>query len=99
MLHNLYGQARQWTHIAGLLLIVVWLRVAGCTASGTWRAGAGMEFLSLWVVRTSMLRFAVFALSLGRSRRRCWGMGAYRRRRLWRGRALRPARSLLATLF
>src|SRR5262249_28843586 len=72
---------------------------AGCTAAGTWRAGAGMEFWSLWVVRTSRLRCAVFALSLGRSRLRCWGMGAYRRRRLWRAVAVRAARSLLATWF
>ena len=32
-----------------------------------------MAFWSLWVERTIRLRFAVFALSLGRSRLRCVG--------------------------
>src|SRR5262249_23686144 len=58
-----------------------------------------MEVWSLWVGRTSGVRCAGFALSLGRSRLRCWGMGAYRRRRLWRAVAVRAARSLLATWF
>src|SRR5262249_23173508 len=64
-----------------------------------WRGGGGMESWSLWVGRTNRLRCAVFALSLGRSRRRCWGMEAYRRRRLWRGRAVWEAASLLAMWF
>src|SRR5262249_29093437 len=84
---------------SALLRIGLALRVVGCTAAGTWRAGVGMEFWSLWVVRTSRLRFAVFALSLGRSRLRFWGMGAYRRRRLWRGKGVAAARSLLAMWF
>src|SRR5262249_1931886 len=71
----------------------------GWTAAGTWRAGAGMEFWSLWVARTIRLRFADFALSLGRSRLRFWGMGAYRRLRWLRAEAMRAAASLLATLF
>src|ERR1700730_10965835 len=49
------------------------LRGAGCTAAGTWRAGAGMGVWSLWGVRTISLRFAAFALSLGRSRPRWLG--------------------------
>src|SRR6266545_4350417 len=52
------------------------LRGAGCTAAGTWRAGAGMGFWSLWGVRTIRLRFAASALSRGRSRQRCCGMKA-----------------------
>src|SRR5262249_14015022 len=56
------------------------LREAGCTAAGTWRAGAGMGFWSLWGARTIRLRYAVFALSLGRSRQRWLGTRACRRR-------------------
>src|SRR5262249_6456123 len=82
-----------------LLRIGLAVRGAGCTAAGAWRALAGLVVWRLWVVRTSRLRCAVFALSLGRSRLRCWGMGAYRRRRLWRAVAVRAARSLLATWF
>src|SRR5262249_33008233 len=75
------------------------LRGAGCTAAGTWRAGAGMGFWSLWGARTIRLRFAASALSQGRSRQRCCGMKACRRLlwlRAWIGRG---ASSLLATLF
>src|SRR6516162_2255934 len=54
------------------------LRGAGCTAAGTWRAGAAMGFWSLWGARTNRARFAASALSLGRSRQRCLGMRAYR---------------------
>src|SRR5262249_56465389 len=69
------------------------------TAAGTWRAGAGMGFWSLWGARTNRLRFAASALSLGRSRQRCCGRRACRRLlllRAWIGRGLR---SLSATLF
>src|SRR5262249_60442997 len=55
-------------------------RGAGCTAAGTWRAGAAMGFWSLWGVRTNRLRFAASALSLGRSRRCCCGTREGRRR-------------------
>src|SRR5262245_66561604 len=75
------------------------LRGAGCTAAGTWRAGAGMGFWSLWGARTNRSRFAASALSLGRSRQRCLGMRACRRLlllRAWIGWGLR---SLWATLF
>src|SRR6266542_2122733 len=34
-----------------LLRIAMGLRGAGCTAAGTWRAGAGMAFWNLWGVR------------------------------------------------
>src|SRR5262249_16386899 len=68
-------------------------------AAGTWRAGAGMGFWSLWGARTSRLRFAASALSLGRSRRRWCGMRACRRLRVWRGRVGRGARSLAGMLF
>src|SRR6266446_4854993 len=89
-----------WVSLGGALLrIGLVLRGVGCTAAGTWRAGAGMEHWSLWGARTSRLRCAVFALSLGRSRRRFWGMGAYRRRRFYRAREVRGARSLLAMSF
>src|SRR5262245_66667349 len=60
------------------------LRGAGCTAAGTWRAGAAMGFWSLWGARTNRSRFAASALSLGRSRQRCCGMKAYRRLLWWR---------------
>src|SRR6516164_11111856 len=75
------------------------LRGAGCTAAGTWRAGAAMGFWSLWGARTNRSRFAASALSLGRSRQRCLGMRAYRRPlllRAWIGWGLRR---LWATLF
>src|SRR6266516_3292347 len=75
------------------------LRGAGCTAAGTWRAGAGMGFWSLWGVRTIRLRFAASALSLGRSRQRCCGMKACCRRLWLRARIGRGASSLLAMLF
>src|SRR4029450_2206407 len=68
----------------------------GCTAAGTWRAGGLMGCWSLWGARTSRLRYAVFGLSLGRSRRRCLGMGAFRRLRLLRARMARAERSLSA---
>src|SRR5262249_12218541 len=82
-----------------LLRIGLVLRGGGCTAAGTWRAGAGMGFWSLWGARTISSRFAASALSLGRSRQRCCGMKAYRRLlwlRAWIGRV---ASSLLAMLF
>src|SRR5262249_12163315 len=82
-----------------LLRIGVALRGAGCTAAGTWRAGAGMGFWSLWGARTIRSRFAASALSPGRSRQRCCGMKACRRLlwlRAWIGRG---ASSLLAMLF
>src|SRR5262249_10459165 len=82
-----------------LLRIGVVLRGAGCSAAGSWRAGAGMGFWSLWGARTNRLRFAASALSLGRSRQRCCGMRACRRLlllRAWIGWGLR---SLSATLF
>src|SRR5262249_138025 len=63
----------------GLVGIGMVLRGAGCTAAGTWRAGAAMGFWSLWGARTNRSRFAASALSLGRSRQRCCGMKAYRR--------------------
>src|SRR5262249_7396716 len=84
---------------SALLRIGLVLRGAGCTAAGTWRAGAGMGFWSLWGARTISSRFAASALSLGRSRQRCCGMKAYRRLlwlRAWIGRV---ASSLLAMLF
>src|SRR5262249_44222814 len=56
-------------------------RGGGCTAAGSWRAGAGMGFWSLWGARTIRLRCAASALSLGRSRRRWCGMRACRRLR------------------
>src|SRR5262245_57823748 len=79
-----------------LLRIGLGLRGAGCTAAGTWRAGAGMGFWSLWGVRTSRLRFAVFALSLGRLRRRWLGTRACRRRRWLRARKVLGGISLSA---
>src|SRR5262249_24448175 len=82
-----------------LLRIGMVLRGGGCTAAGTWRAGAGMGFWSLWGARTNRSRFAASALSLGRSRQRCCGMRACRRLlllRAWIGWGLR---SLWATLF
>src|SRR2546429_6744921 len=72
-------------------------RGVGCTAAGTWRAGGLMGCWSLWGARTSRLRYAVSGLSLGRSRLRCLGMGAYRRLRLLRAWMARAARSLSAT--
>src|SRR5262252_795991 len=48
------------------------LRAAGCTAAGTWRAGAPMGFWSLWGVRTIRLRYAASALSLGDRGRAGW---------------------------
>src|SRR6516225_1887866 len=72
------------------------LRGAGCTAAGTWRAGAPTGFWSLWGARTSRLRFAASGLSLGRSRQRWCGMTACRRRRLLRDRIGRGASSLSA---
>src|SRR5215510_16037286 len=72
------------------------LRGVGCTAAGTWRAGAGMGFWSLWGVRTSRLRFAVSALSLGRLRRRWLGTRAFRRRRWLRARKALGGSSLSA---
>src|SRR5262249_11874308 len=74
------------------------LRAAGCTAAGTWRAGAPMGFWSLWGVRTIRLRFAASALSLGRSRPRWLGTRACRRLWLLRVRIVRGARSLSAML-
>src|SRR5262249_38692080 len=79
--------------------VVARVRGAGCTAAGTWRAGAGMGFWSLWGARTIRSRFAASALSPGRSRQRCCGMKACRRLlwlRAWIGRG---ASSLLAMLF
>src|SRR5438445_2506271 len=68
-------------------------RGVGCTAAGTWRAGGLMGCWSLWVARTSRLRYAVSGLSLGRSRLRCLGMGADCRLRLLRaGMALAAGR-------
>src|SRR5256885_172467 len=58
---------------SALLRTALVLRGAGCTAAGTWRAGAGMGFWSLWGERTIRLRFAASALSLGRSRPRWLG--------------------------
>src|SRR5215472_16728111 len=81
-----------------LLRTAMELRGAGCTAAGTWRAGAGMGFWSLWGVRTISLRYAVFALSLGRSRQRWLGTRACRRRLLLRARIVWGVRSLLAML-
>src|SRR5258708_37498750 len=81
---------------SALLRIGLVLRGLGCTAAGTWRAGAGMAHWSLWVARTSRLRCAGFALSLGGSRRRFWGIGAYRRRRLYCARAAGSARCVVA---
>src|SRR5712691_1534604 len=75
------------------------LRGAGCTAAGTWRAGAGMGFWSLWGERTIRLRFAASALSLGRSRPRWLGTRVCRRRLWLRARIGRGLRSLLAMLF
>src|SRR5262249_55053694 len=83
---------------SALLRIGLVLRGAGCTAAGTWRAGAGMGFWSLWGVRTIRLRFAVSALSLGRSRPRWLGTRAFRRRLFLRGRIGRGARGLMALL-
>src|SRR5262249_60120917 len=57
-----------------------------------------MGFWSLWGARTIRLRYAVFALSLGRSRRRWLGTRACRRRLLLRARVVRGGRSLLAML-
>src|SRR5262249_25185900 len=84
---------------SALLRVGLVLGGAGCAAAGTWRAGAGMGFWSLWGARTISSRFAASALSLGRSRQRCCGMKAYRRLlwlRAWIGRV---ASSLLAMLF
>src|SRR6266511_868166 len=69
-------------------------RGVGCTAAGTWRAGGLMGCWSLWGARTSRLRFAGSELSLGRSRLRCLGRGAYRRLRLLRAGMARAGRSL-----
>src|SRR6266545_2647159 len=78
-----------------VLLGTVWGgRGVGCTAAGTWRAGGLMGCWSLWVARTSRLRSAGFGLSLGRSRLRCLGRGAYRRLRLLRAGMARAGRSL-----
>src|SRR6266511_3123157 len=87
--------------LGGWVLVGIPLGVggAGCTAAGTWRAGAGMGFWSLWGVRTIRLRFAASALSLGRSRQRCCGMKACCRRLWLRARIGRGASSLLAMLF
>src|SRR5262249_61722318 len=74
------------------------LRAAGCTAAGTWRAGAPMGFWSLWGVRTIRLRYAASALSLGRSRPRWLGTRACHRLWLLRVRIVRGARSLSAML-
>src|SRR5262249_3499824 len=66
---------------------------------GTWRAGAGMGFWSLWGARTIRLRCAVFALSLGRSRQRWLGTRACRRR-VWLGAGVgRGGGSLVGALF
>src|SRR5262249_9082851 len=67
--------------VSGLLWAGMVLRGGGCRAAGTWRAGAGMGFWSLWGARTIRLRCAASALSLGRSRRRWCGMRACRRLR------------------
>src|SRR5262249_46775651 len=75
------------------------LRGAGCTAAGTWRAGAAMGFWSLWGARTNRSRFAASALSLGRSRQRCCGMRACRRLLLLRAGIGWGLRSLSATWF
>src|ERR1700758_226231 len=69
------------------------LRGAGCTAAGTWRAGAGMGFWSLWGVRTIRVRVAVSALSLGRSRPRWLGTRVCHRRLWLRARIGRGFRS------
>src|SRR5262249_52277387 len=82
-----------------LLRVGLVLRGAGCTAAGTWRAGAGMGFWSLWGARTISSRFAASALSQGRSRQRCCGMKAYRRLLWLRAWIERVASSLLAMLF
>src|SRR5262249_838802 len=74
------------------------LRGAGCTAAGTWRAGAPMGFWSLWGVRTIRLRCAASALSLGRSRQRWLVTRACRRLLLLRGRIVRGACRLLGML-
>src|ERR1700730_18623160 len=58
---------------SALLRIGMALRGAGCTAAGTWRAGAGMGFWSLWDEQTIRSRFAASALRLGRSRPRWLG--------------------------
>src|SRR5262249_8365151 len=60
------------------------LRGPGCTAAGIWRGGVLTGFWSLWVERTIRLRSAVFGLSLGRLRQRCFCTRAYRRLRLYR---------------
>src|SRR6516225_7589028 len=85
--------------VSALSRIGMVLRGAGCTAAGTWRAGAAMGFWSLWGERTSRSRFAASALSLGRSRQRCCGMRACRRLLLLRARIGRGFRSLLAMWF
>src|SRR6266508_111371 len=85
-----------WVRSA-LLRIALVGRGVGCTAAGTWRAGGLMGCWSLWGARTSRLRFAGSELSLGRSRLRCLGRGAYRRLRLLRAGMARAGRSLSAT--
>src|SRR3989475_12455911 len=75
------------------------LRGAGCTAAGTWRAGAGMGFWSLWGERTIRLRFAASALSLGRSRPRWLGTRVWRRRLWVRARVGGGVRGLVAMFF
>src|SRR5260221_13468939 len=74
------------------------LRGAGCTAAGTWRAGAGMGFWSLWGERTIRLRFAASALSLGRSRPRWLGTRVCRRRVGFSGRGVGGVRRLVVLL-
>src|SRR5262249_49073491 len=89
----------------GFVAVRVGLAGAGRSADGEWRrcgqrrGVTGMGFWSLWGARTNRSRFAVSALSLGRSRQRCCGMRACRRLlllRAWIGWGLR---SLSATLF
>src|SRR5262249_8249520 len=83
----------------GALLRAGWvLREGGGHAVGSRRGGAGEGVLSLWGARTIRLRYAVFALSLGRSRQRWLGTRACRRRLLLRARIVRGVRSLLAML-
>src|SRR5262249_18732372 len=84
---------------SALLRIGLVLRGAGCTAAGTWRAGAGTGFWSLWGERTIRLRFAASALSLGRSRPRWLGTRVGRRPVWLRALIGRGFRSLLAMLF
>src|SRR5262245_41372132 len=93
----LLGLLGSFTSLAGEAVAAMWvaagwrgsallrtglgLRAAGCTAAGTGRGGGLMECGCLWVARTIRSRCGVFALSLGRLRRRCVVTRACRRLR------------------